>query len=358
MTSRLVLLAGVFTLGFLVITLTSFVTIESVKVNGPHYQNVIANKDLLADVLPPPCYVVETYLRVLRLGRGPGDPDEEHFLNDFAQLKKEYAERQSYWAANLRPGPLKDEINEGSRIPAEAFFEVIDREIVPAVRRKDYGAVNGVIDAKLTPLFKAHRASVNRIVDMTTENAKANEAAVASMVRTRLTAMTVLGLMLMVTIGSFTLWMRQTALQGEASERERASELAALRASMAVVDFAPDGTIESANEPFLALLGYRPDEIRGRPHRQLLDATEADGPTYQNFWPLLGLGERLTGEFSLRRKDGRVARVVANYNPITDNDGTVVRVVACATDISEHVRPRGSEPAIRSDSIRRVFGMA
>ena len=45
--------------------------------------------------------------------------------------------------------------------------------------------------------------------------------------------------------------------------------MAALDRSMARVEFDPDGNITDTNENFLTLLGYRRDEILGKPHRQL-----------------------------------------------------------------------------------------
>jgi methyl-accepting chemotaxis protein len=35
---------------------------EDLKVNGPVYQEIVYGKDLIADILPPPLYVVESYM--------------------------------------------------------------------------------------------------------------------------------------------------------------------------------------------------------------------------------------------------------------------------------------------------------
>jgi hypothetical protein len=41
---------------FMVVTIA---TLNTVKVNGPIYQSIVSNKDLTADILPPPAYLVE-----------------------------------------------------------------------------------------------------------------------------------------------------------------------------------------------------------------------------------------------------------------------------------------------------------
>ncbi len=57
--------------------------------------------------------------------------------------------------------------------------------------------------------------------------------------------------------------------------------MAALDRSMARVEFDPDGNITDANENFLTLLGYRRDEILGKPHRQLCDGAYAQSEDYR-----------------------------------------------------------------------------
>jgi hypothetical protein len=36
--------------------------LDRVKINGPLYQQIVSGKDLIADILPPPEYIIETYL--------------------------------------------------------------------------------------------------------------------------------------------------------------------------------------------------------------------------------------------------------------------------------------------------------
>ena len=45
------------------------------------------------------------------------------------------------------------------------------------------------------------------------------------------------------------------------------AKLEAVSRSMAIIEFAPDGTILEANENFCRVVGYTADEIRGKHHR-------------------------------------------------------------------------------------------
>lgn len=40
----------------------AFITIEKVKIKSPTYDAIILSKDLIADILPPPEYIIETNL--------------------------------------------------------------------------------------------------------------------------------------------------------------------------------------------------------------------------------------------------------------------------------------------------------
>lgn len=117
-------------------------------------------------------------------------------------------------------------------------------------------------------------------------------------------------------------------------------QIAALHRSQAVIAFTPDGTVLSANQNFLDAVGYRLDEIQGRHHSLFVDAAEQTGAAYRAFWDRLGRGEFVAGEFKRIGKGGRETWLQATYNPITDTDGTVLKVVKFAVDITAQVQER------------------
>ncbi len=121
---------------------------------------------------------------------------------------------------------------------------------------------------------------------------------------------------------------------------DAAGKLKAIDRSQAVIEFTPDGTILTANENFLACVGYRLDEIAGRHHRMFVDPEERDAPPYAAFWASLGKGEFRSGEFGRRGKDGRRIWLQATYNPVFGPDGKPVKIVKFASDITADVERR------------------
>ena len=117
-------------------------------------------------------------------------------------------------------------------------------------------------------------------------------------------------------------------------------QIAALHRSQAVIAFALDGTILSANQNFLDAVGYRLDEIVGRHHG--CSSPTRNGPAR----PIAPSGQRWRtansspAEYRRIGKGGREVWIQATYNPITDASGRPVKVVKFATDITAQVRER------------------
>lgn len=112
------------------------------------------------------------------------------------------------------------------------------------------------------------------------------------------------------------------------------SQIDAIGKSQAVIEFGLDGIVHSANANFLNTLGYTLDEIKGRHHRMFVDTQYANSIDYKLFWEKLNRGEFDAGEYRRIGKGGKEVWISASYNPITDMNGKVVKVVKYASDIS------------------------
>ncbi|MEZ2130754.1 MULTISPECIES: methyl-accepting chemotaxis protein [unclassified Sinorhizobium] len=115
-------------------------------------------------------------------------------------------------------------------------------------------------------------------------------------------------------------------------------KLDALSRAQAVIEFTPDGEILTANANFLAVMGYRLEEIHGGHHRMFCDPDYARSEEYLAFWRKLAGGEFIAQEFKRIGKGGKIVWIQASYNPIFDMNGRVFKVVKFATDITERVR--------------------
>ena len=135
-------------------------SINRIRVGGQlHHQNQQIS-DFVADILPPPEYVIEPYLEATLLLAEPGELDVHRAR--LAKLEQDFATREAYWqTADLDEG-LKKGLLEGSNQSAKAFWKELDAGFVPAIARHDSDAANQSY-ARLTQLYTTHRGQIDAL---------------------------------------------------------------------------------------------------------------------------------------------------------------------------------------------------
>ncbi|MES5488388.1 PAS domain-containing methyl-accepting chemotaxis protein [Bradyrhizobium sp. INPA03-11B] len=113
------------------------------------------------------------------------------------------------------------------------------------------------------------------------------------------------------------------------------SGLDALNRSQAMIEFALDGTVMSANQNFLDVFGYRLEEIEGQHHSMFVPTEQRQSFEYREFWTTLNRGQFQMAEFKRIAKDGHEVWIEASYNPVLDGSGKPVVIVKFATDVTE-----------------------
>ena len=118
---------------------------------------------------------------------------------------------------------------------------------------------------------------------------------------------------------------------------EDAGKIDALSRAQAIIEFSPDGEVLTANENFLAALGYSLAEVQGRHHSMFCEPAYTQSLQYKQFWDKLAGGNFVADEFMRLGKGGRKVFIQASYNPIFDLNGKVFKVVKFATDVTGRV---------------------
>ena len=135
--------------------------INKIRFGGPIQ---IANQqvsDLVADILPPPEYVIEPYLEATLLVNNPASLSQRKAR--LAELQKEFEGRYAYWQqSNLDPA-LKSMIIDQSGAAAKRFWDEVDNTLIPAAERGDRAAQQASY-ARLTDLYAEHRKKIDTLV--------------------------------------------------------------------------------------------------------------------------------------------------------------------------------------------------
>jgi methyl-accepting chemotaxis protein len=107
-------------------------------------------------------------------------------------------------------------------------------------------------------------------------------------------------------------------------------------AGLAIIEFASDGRIITANANYLKLFGYRLDEIIGKHNGIFVDEKTRASDEYKAVWKRLANGERLSARAKRICKDGHTLWLHGDYMPVKDSRGNVERIVAFASDITAY----------------------
>ncbi len=180
--SRAIIVFGIAViLGLAAIIGTSNYTLQQIKVGGPLYDKIKLGNDLVADILPPPEYVIEAYLEATLAMRDPASLEERR--ERLAQLRKDYDERREFWSkSNLDPA-LKSMLVEKSDAEVGKFWKAIEEGLLPALAAGKADAAAKAYEATASA-YKAHRAIIDEIVKKTTDANAATEASAATTVST------------------------------------------------------------------------------------------------------------------------------------------------------------------------------
>ena len=177
---QIVFLAFISVTGLVVLSVAAFSVLHQVKVTGPVYREIVQGKDLVADILPPPEYIIESYLVVLQAGHETDSGKLPQYLERFKKLKGEFDERHLYWQKELPEGEIKQILVESSYQPANAFYAAALNEFFPALAGGDRGKADQAV-VKLAGLYETHRKQIDRLVTLTDAKEESIEKQTAGM---------------------------------------------------------------------------------------------------------------------------------------------------------------------------------
>ena len=164
LSSAIIAFGIVLAIGFAAVVSTSLYALKELKVGGPLYTDIKLGNDLIADILPPPEYVIEAYLEATLAMR---EPDQLAAHGErLVQLRKDYDERKAYWTASSLSADLKTALVSKSDAEVQKFWKLLSDQLLPALKAKDTAAAERAY-AQLKDAYTAHRAVIDSIVEST-----------------------------------------------------------------------------------------------------------------------------------------------------------------------------------------------
>ncbi|RFC33844.1 MAG: methyl-accepting chemotaxis protein [Candidatus Nitrotoga sp. SPKER] len=159
--------------GFFIYGLWSLKTLNELKVNGPIYHHIVQGKDLVADILPPPVYIIESYLVSLQLEVSDKN-DQPPLIARLKTLKNEYDTRHEFWKTeNLSPD-LSELLLKDAHEPAVTFYEIALKEFIPAIESGNKDASEKAMK-KMKSTYEHHRKAIESVVGNANKRIVADE---------------------------------------------------------------------------------------------------------------------------------------------------------------------------------------
>jgi methyl-accepting chemotaxis protein len=178
--SRAIVVFGIAViLGLGAIIGTASFALSHLKVGGPLYDRIKLGNDLIADILPPPEYVIEAYLEATLALRDPSTLAEHR--ERLVQLKKDYDDRWDFWTKSDLAPELKTLLVQKSDAEVRKLWKAVESGLLPALAAGNTEAAAKSY-AEITSAYKAHRAIIDDIVKKTTDANAATEADATSTV--------------------------------------------------------------------------------------------------------------------------------------------------------------------------------
>jgi methyl-accepting chemotaxis protein len=182
---RLILLVGVSVIGFIIFGSLSYSTLNTLKVNGSLYRRIVQGKDLIADILPPPQYIIESYLVALQMIDEKDPARLDTLLRKTRVLKDDpvggYDVRHEHWVKDLpentaKEKELKEFMIKDSYEPAIKFYEILNNEFSPLILKGEREKARELAFGALRDKYEEHRAAIDKVVVGATERNTQDEA--------------------------------------------------------------------------------------------------------------------------------------------------------------------------------------
>ncbi len=343
----LVALWGLIGLMLTVAALLTFRALDIIQVHGPLYEQMIQTKDVVADVLPPPEYLVEAFLVVTQAVDRHDEFRENKLPERLKQLHDDYERRHEHWARTLPEGPVRDWLVNRSYAAGQAFWETVERQLMPVLRDRRQDQARRLLVDVLTPQYEAHRAAIDQVVlHAQAAGAEVEQRATMLLATNRVWLRGLFGAVIVVTVllglvtsGLLVYRARLLAasLEKERQARDQAAKLARAieQTEDAVILTDRAGVIEYVNTAFTKITGYKPEEAIGKTPGQLLKSGEQDQAFYQMIWEEVLSGETWHGALTNRKKSGEFYVADESISAIRDDTGAITHFVGVQRDVTE-----------------------
>ena len=344
---RILILGLLFLMGLGATNLMWISMMGTIQVNGPLYKQIVQGKDLVADYLPPPLYVVEAYLVAMRLSDETGPKREEHLLK-LRILRQEFDTRYQFWQKDLSSGDMRDKLIKEAYTMGLEFFRIVEREFANSTSKK--------LPADAILAYEKHRELVDELVKQANARVGVDEALAMSTASWWATVQIIFNLSLLVVLGAIA-WYIALGIQKvvkSSSELVGQVKMSAIRINATTAQIASaaaeqDATVQTFNSSFNEIAAAV-KQISAT-SKELARTIEAVGHQGRETARLAGDGRENLGsmEASMASLSEATGSISTKLGTIREKAGAINVVVTTITKVADQTNLLSINAAIEAE---------
>lgn len=237
--ARLGVILGVLIVGFTLFGVATLQAMNTLNVNGPIYSRIVQGKDLIADILPPPEYIIESYLVVLQLSHATNADEITTLAARFQELEKEYEARHVFWQNEVLENEIKTPLLEDSYKAAQNFYNEAQTTFIPNVQIQNQDMMKASL-VKMKESYQAHRQAIDKVVELTTKRNGVDEQHASDLLGNYRIGLIAIFAFSIALASFLTLWISRGILQSLVSARKIANSIAVGRLNSKINITQPD----------------------------------------------------------------------------------------------------------------------
>lgn len=209
--TKLAILTGILILGMIIYGYLSSVTLQKIAINGPYYKEIATAQDLIADILPPPGYIIEAFLTSFQMAIETRPEELERLILRNRELKRQYDERHNFWEQTLPPGEMKRVFINESYQPAMEFFNLWQNQFYPAIKEGEKEKAQKLLAGPMRELYNLHREKIDEVVKLATQYNQTIETTITDL-GNRLQFFATISLNLTIILGILFAWLISSSI--------------------------------------------------------------------------------------------------------------------------------------------------
>ena len=233
--ARFTVLVGIFGVLFILFVGLVYTTLDTVRVKGKLYNQIVLGKDLIADILPPPEYIIESYLVTLQMIDEQDAARVQQLVERGNRLRVDYENLQEKWKRELPNSEMTSKETIGDLMTVTAsrnameFYRLRDEQFIPAIRAGDHAKARQTLD-QMNQRYEAHRVAIDQVVDLSNKSNAEIEAKADALIESKTRTLMLLALGILGVVAGMA-WMAQRTAKVLSGRIHLASDIAGRVAS-------------------------------------------------------------------------------------------------------------------------------